>query len=215
MITNYNKFLNEKKYTHKTLNTEIDDIHLTGSLANYNYNKYSDLDIHITVDLDEYDGDKDIIDDLGKSKAFIWNLKHDIVIRGADVELYVMDKNEKHISTGLYSLLNNEWVKKPEYTDPEVDDKDVESKYNRWKYEIEKLYELTKDKNLSDSDNKSYLDRTEKLKKKLKKFRKKGLEDGGGEFSTENVAFKKLRNNKIIEKLYDASTIFYDRMFSQ
>ena len=35
------------------------DIHLTGSLANYNWSTYSDLDIHIIVDLDEFSNGKE------------------------------------------------------------------------------------------------------------------------------------------------------------
>jgi len=36
----------------------IYDIHFTGSLANYNWSNYSDLDIHILVDIDEFDSAK-------------------------------------------------------------------------------------------------------------------------------------------------------------
>lgn len=237
--------LNEKKYTKKNLNPNfwnnlefdkkvekklidisndfydtlnidipIDDIQLTGSMANYNYTDNSDLDIHIIVDFDEYDGEKDVLHTLMKTKAFIWNLKHDIVIRGADVELYIQDKNEEHVSTGLYSLYNSEWIKKPEYTDPEVDEEDVKTKFNQWKFEISKI-EDGLDEDLSKEELKQYYDRAEKLKSKLRKFRKMGLQEGGGEFSVENITFKKLRNTGWIEKLYKASTKFYDNIFSQ
>jgi len=193
---------------------EIDDIHLTGSISNYNYHPDSDLDVHILVDFDDYDGDKDILASMIQTKSFIWNLKHDINIRGADVELYVQDKNEEHISSGIYSLIDNEWIKKPKYVDPEVDDGDVNLKYKRWVFEIDEISKSENDDKLSDDDKRERFERSEKLKKKLKKFRKEGL-NGEGEFSVENLTFKKLRNDGYIEKLYNSSIDFYDSIFSQ
>lgn len=239
------KNINEKKYTKKNLNPifwnenlefdkkvekklidisndfyntldidiPIEDIQLTGSMANYNYTKNSDLDVHIIVNFDDYDGDKDVLHTLMRTKAFIWNLKHEIVIRGADVELYIQDKNEEHISTGLYSLYNSEWIKKPEYTDPDVDESDVKTKFEQWKFEISKIRDGLNE-NLTKKEIEQYHNRSEKLKSKLRKFRKIGLEEGG-EFSVENITFKKLRNTGWIEKLYKASTEFYDKIFSQ
>jgi hypothetical protein len=242
MIKKYSFFL--EKYTHKSLNDkfwtnyqldsgvrkklikiakdfykslgidlEIQGIKLTGSLANFNYTENSDLDVHIMVDFSQYDGDDKVLEDMMKSKAFIWNLKHDINIRGADVELYIQDINEKHTSTGLFSLTDNKWIKKPEYTDPEVDEDDVRVKYNRWVYDITKLKEGLNE-NLSDEEYSDYSNRVEKLKIKLRNLRKKGLQEEG-EFSTENVVFKKLRNNGFIDTLYDIGYKYYDRMFSQ
>jgi len=244
-MKSYINFVNEQKYIHKQLNNkfwddfkfdqeirdklleiandfyntienvelEIVDIHLTGSISNYNYHPDSDLDVHILIDFDEYDGDKEVLVDMIQSKSFIWNLKHDINIRGADVELYVQDKNEEHISSGIYSLQNNKWIKKPKYVDPVVDDDDVNLKYKRWVFEIDEISK-SDDKNLSDEDKRERFNRSEKLKKKLKKFRKDGL-NGEGEFSVENLTFKKLRNDGHIEKLYKSSIEFYDSIFSQ
>jgi len=192
----------------------IVDIHLTGSMANFNYTKNSDLDVHILIDFDKYDGEKETLNKLLRTKAFVWNLKHNIIIRDSDVELYVQDSSEKHIATGLYSLKNSEWIKKPEYTDPEVDDKDVESKFNKWKFEINKIYESLNDEELTEEESKEYYERTEKLKDKLRKFRRKGLNDEG-EFSVENITFKELRNDGWINKLYKSNVSFYDKIYSQ
>ena len=51
--------------------------------------------------------------------------------------------------------------------------------------------------------------RIEKLKDKIKKMRKAGLETGG-EYSVENIVFKLLRRNDIMEKLGNLSTNAYD-----
>lgn len=211
------KLINIANDFYESLNIDIPiiDIKLTGSMANFNYTKDSDLDVHIILNFDDYDNDKDTLDSLLKMKAFVWNIKHDITIRGSDVELYVENENEEHISTGLFSLKNNEWIKKPKYTDPDVDESDINSKFEKWVYEIEELEKLVDDENISNEDNIEYHKRSEKLKDKLRKFRKKGLHEGSGEFSVENLTFKKLRNEGYIKKLYDINTKFYDLIYSQ
>ena len=40
----------------------IKDIVFTGSLANYNYSKYSDIDLHLLFDFAEMEGDKQMIE---------------------------------------------------------------------------------------------------------------------------------------------------------
>jgi hypothetical protein len=251
MVTNFEEFINEGKYTHKHLSSrfwelengewvfneevrkkllkiakdfykalDIDlpivDIKLTGSLANYNYTDKSDLDVHIIIDFSKYDGNKDVLNEMLRSKSFIWNLKHDINIKGADVELYVQDVNEKHEATGLFSLKNNKWIKKPKYTDPQVDEDDIEDKYKKW---VEKIDELEKHLNddMTEDGAFEYFNKAEKLKRKVLDFRQKGLYKGNGEYSVENLVYKKLRNrnNNYIDKLFDISYKYYDKIFSE
>ena len=52
-----------------------------------------------------------------------------------------------------------------------------------------------------------------KLKEKIRKFRKCGLESSG-EFSPENLAFKALRRNGYLERLGDLSRDAYDKMMT-
>ena len=49
--------------------------------------------------------------------------------------------------------------------------------------------------------------------KKIKKFRKSGLESSG-EYSNENLVFKYLRNNGFIKQLHDVRNDSYDKMMS-
>ncbi|MCB1712889.1 MAG: hypothetical protein KDH96_10540, partial [Candidatus Riesia sp.] len=245
IMKNYKEWLLYEKYTHKELdnrfwkngkfdesirdklikisdefvetlpiNLDIEDIKLTGSIANYNYTKDSDLDLHIIVDYDKIEEKEEVLSDLFSSKGFIWNLKHDINMRGADVEIYIQDINEPHQSTGTYSILNNKWIKKPTYTDPDVDDNLVNKKYNKWVYTISKLIDKVED-DVDEEEWERYYKLAEKLKDKLKEFRTKGLHEGEGEFSVENIVYKKLRNNGFIDKLYDSYYDFYDNMYSQ
>ena len=53
----------------------------------------------------------------------------------------------------------------------------------------------------------------EKLKDKLKAMRQSGL-DSGGEFSNENIVFKLLRRNDIMEQINDMLTDAYDKSVS-
>ena len=108
----------------------IDDIQLTGSLANYNYNKHSDLDVHILLDFSNINDDTDLVKQALDGKRFVWNLRHNIVIRDHEVELYYQDTNEPHIASGLYSILKDEWLVEPTYDPPSVDMNDVKKKAN-------------------------------------------------------------------------------------
>lgn len=52
----------------------------------------------------------------------------------------------------------------------------------------------------NDKSEKNFLKRHEALKNKIKKYRQTGL-DTGGEYSTENLVFKILRNTGYLEKM--------------
>lgn len=195
------------------LDAEIIDIQLTGSIANYNYSKYSDIDVHIIIDFSDINDDTELVKQAIDGKRFIWNLRHNIVIQGHDVELYVQDVNEPHVASGLYSLMNKKWIKKPEYNPPEVDTADIEPKYDARVYDIEELEKLSK-KDLEPSEAEEYYNKANELKKKISKSRKEGLENKG-EFSIENLVFKKLRNEGKIGILIDTISRFYDKIYSQ
>jgi len=61
---------------------KIDDIQLTGSLANYNYTPKSHLDVHILLDFNKIDEDTDLVKAALDGIRFIWNTKHDIKLKG-------------------------------------------------------------------------------------------------------------------------------------
>lgn len=244
-MKNYIDFINELKFYNKELNLKfwidnkfndrirlkllkiakdfynsieidlpIEDIELTGSLANYNYNEHSDLDVHVIVDFSKIDTDRKIIEKLFNNERMIWNLKHNITIQGHDVELYIQDINEKHVSSGLYSLLNDEWIKEPKYKDVEVDENDVLDKYEKMKTEIVFLENIVKQK-LTKEELENYLEYINNLKIKIIKERKAGLATSKAEFSVENLAYKKLRNEGYVNKLFDIYNKIYDLIFIQ
>lgn len=193
---------------------KIDDIQLTGSLANYNYTPKSDLDVHILLDFKKIDEDTDLVKAALDGIRFIWNTKHDIKLNGHEVEMYFQDTKEPHVSTGLYSLKSGTWVKKPEYKKPIINDEDVAKKFEDIKVQIDKLHELT-DKYKNDSGkSKTLFNYGKKLFQKIKKMRQEGLKSGG-EFSIGNLTFKFLRNTFYIEKLHDLINKNYDDIYTE
>jgi hypothetical protein len=185
---------------------DIEDITMTGSLANYNWSKYSDVDLHILTDYKDIPVDEDLVLDFLKSKSSGWNEAHDIQIYGFDVEIYVQDIEEEHTSTGVYSVLNDEWVLKPSPQDVKIDGKNVKRKANIIMDKVEDLYDDIHD----ERDYESIVDEADKIQDKIKKMRQCGL-DSVGEFSVENMAFKALRRNGTLERLSDIKTLAYDK----
>jgi hypothetical protein len=149
---------------------------------------------------------QDMVQDYLKSKSGPWNEAHDIKVYGFDVEIYVQDIEEEHVSTGVYSVLKNEWVVKPEKKKVSVEDKSVKNKANRIMDMIDDLYDKMEDEKEYDK----IVDLSDKVKDKIKKMRQCGL-DKGGEWSVENIVFKVLRRNGMLERLNDIKTVAYDK----
>lgn len=173
------------------IDVEVEDITLTGSLANYNYTKYSDFDLHILTDYSVYDADKDLLKDYFNAKKTIWNTTREITIKGYDVELYVQDVSEPHHSTGVYSLKNDEWITEPKIT--------------KGKEEVDLALVAKKKQAMLDIINYAVspecdVECAEKQKEKFMNLRKAALEKGG-EFAPENLAFKELRRSGDVERL--------------
>jgi len=187
------------------LSIPVKDITMTGSLANYNWSKYSDVDLHIIVDLSSFKENKTLIKDLIDAKSRAWNDAHNITVKGYDVELYIQDINEEHHSTGVYSVLTDKWIIKPKIQDDTIDKKLVTKKYNNIVNGVNDIIKSYKE----DKDYNIIIDKIEKLKDKIKKMRQAGLEKEG-EYSYENIVFKFLRRNNIMKKLNDLLVKAYD-----
>jgi hypothetical protein len=172
---------------------KIKDIRLTGSLSNYNWSQYSDVDLHIIIDFDDVNADNSLVKKLFDAKKSMWNDMYDIKIKGYDVELYVQDIDEVHTASGVYSVKDNEWIEEPSKEEISVDYKKVYDKSNDFSKRIDKL-EQSKD------DPEVIIGLIDGLKDKIKKFRQSGLESGG-EYSYENLVFKALRRLGEIERL--------------
>lgn len=171
------------------VDVEVDDITVSGSNAAYSYTDKSDIDLHLVVDIPKADGDA-LYRELFDAKKFKYNAEHDYKIRGYDVELYVQDANQKHISLGIYSVKDDAWVKAPRHVE-RVDSTGARYKYDQLKHLIQRAISR-KDAAL-----------IRRLRDTIKKYRQAGLA-AHGEFGAENLAFKALRANGHIKDLYDA-----------
>jgi len=176
----------------------IKDIVITGSMASYNYTKYSDIDLHLKVDFDKIHEDCPIVQGyLWQSKA-MFNKNHDIFIYGIPVEVYAESIDEDTVHNGLYSLKQDKWIDFPEKIEPTDNDSAVKAKFQEFKDMAD---------NINDSEE------AEEIIDKLYIMRKAGLEDGG-EFSTENLAFKKVRDAGILGKLKEMKKAKIDKQLS-
>jgi hypothetical protein len=199
-------------YTDLKVDAPIEDIHLTGSIANYNWTEQSDLDVHVLLDFSTVNDDIDLVKRALDGQRYVWNKRHPVVIDGHDVELYAQDINEPHVASGLYSLLKGEWITEPKYDPPSIDPMDVWRKVEAYSTEIEDI-----EKDLSGADEAESRDamaRISAIKQKVMKSRKEGLAKNG-EFSIENLVFKKMRNAGMLEKLIDLEAIAYSRVYSE
>ena len=191
---------------------EIHDVTLTGSNSNYNYNDYSDLDVHVLIDFKDINEDEDLVKKALDGQRFVWNLRHNISLRDHGVEMYMQDKDEPHVASGLYSLLNNEWITEPSYDPPTIDSRDVYKKAKTIEDDVRVLKERVL--NVKGRSAKDLHDCANQLKKKISNMRKSGLEREG-EFSIENLAFKVLRNTEVIGDLIDIISRSYDKIYME
>ena len=184
----------------------IIDIRLTGSLANYNWSRFSDVDLHIVTDFDKIDENTEILRKLFRAVTTIWNDNHDIKINDHEVELYIEDENEEHISSGLYSVLKNEWISKPSKDNFTIDIAAVKRKAENMQERINLIQDA-----VEEGDYQEAYDMSEKLKKKIRDMRSSGLSEGG-EYSTKNLAFKVLRREGELDRLSKLKHRAYDGM---
>lgn len=187
----------------------IDDVRFTGSLANYNWSNFSDIDLHVLVDFEQFEGqDIEIYKELFNLKKTLFNTTHKITVKGYEVELYAEDVKEAHFSTGVYSVLFDEWVEKPHPENVKIDKDYLEKKAKNVMAKIDSLLE-----DASDDELDTALKKIENFKDRLKKYRNAGLEKEG-EYSYENLVFKFLRRSGYIDKLFKFKNSLMDKKLS-
>jgi predicted nucleotidyltransferase len=189
-------------------NIKIKDILFVGSLANYNWSKFSDIDLHIVIDFKELGDDHEQIKKGFDAEKNLWNEKHDIDIHGYPVEIYVQDIKEKLEASAIYSVAFDKWKLMPERKNFKLDKLVIKNRVN-------KLFNKLKDIKYSYDTHKFNIvvKKSDELKKQIKKMRQSGLQKGG-EFSTENLVFKVLRRTKFMEILDNLKIKAYDKIAS-
>ena len=179
---------------------QVKDITISGSNAAYSYTDKSDIDLHLVVDIPDTKYDE-VFRELFDAKKYQYNDQHNIKIGGSDVELYVQPSDQEHHSQGVYSLLRNSWLSVPKRRRAEINDSAVRDKVQDLSARI--------DSAVASGD----YDHIANLQSKIKTMRQTGLEQNG-EFGTDNIAFKLLRNQGYIKKLIDARNAARDQQLS-
>lgn len=180
------------------------DIVLVGSMANYSYTPVSDIDIHILMDFNQLKvADEALLGEYFDAKKDLWSINHEIRIGTHPIECYIQNANEPYTSIGVFSILNDEWVKHPLKKMVSVDEADVQLKAARYMNAIDKLESRF-------NKGEDVTAEFKKVKDKIKNMRVAGLHKEG-EYSIENLVFKILRNSGYLEKLLNLKNHSIDK----
>ena len=164
----------------------LTDVTISGSNAGYTYSKNSDLDLHLIVKIP--DDKKQLLKQLFDAKKNQYNFQLDIKIKNIDVELYVQDEAQPHASAGIYSVLDDRWLKIPETVEDTVDREEVKLKFKQY---VGKVRSALRSNNL---------EAVKQTSDDIKRLRQQGLERSG-ELASENIVFKILRAKGYLEQL--------------
>lgn len=175
------------------------DVYLMGSIANYNWTADSDVDVHVMIDYSKLQMPPETANKAVKTAGAQWNAEHEVTVKDFKVEMNIQNATEqKPYVTGVYSLVKDQWIRKPFQMPLRIDKNVLKFQYNTMKQYLQ---------NAISSGNGEQMKAT---KKYLDAYRQYGL-DTFGELSYENIIFKILRSRGIIKQLKDTITAVYDQ----
>lgn len=196
-----------------------EDITITGSLANYNWNnKYSDIDLHILIDFSKVDERKEFVETYFNSLKSLWNEEHkDLKIFGFPIEVYVQDVNQEHTSNGVYSIEKNKWLIEPErekLAKKKVNKEEIKKLVSNYSKKIDEFVEKFKE-NKNDNHKLSILNKElQNLFDEIKTLRRNELSKNKNEINVGNITFKCLRRLGYIEKINNLIKKGYNKLNS-
>lgn len=175
---------------------EILDVRVVGSNASYNYTEHSDLDVHIISNLELVGSPTEIVQALYNSERSNFNRTHSIKIKGIEVELYVEDVNSAVTSNGIYSVIDDVWIKEPQI----IKERSVKIDENELQGLVDSVQSVLDDggsDDIKDCINMLYLMRKDSIAT-------------DGEYGVGNLLFKEIRNRGLLNALKDK----YNEMIS-
>lgn len=178
---------------------DVTDITISGSNAAYTYTDHSDVDVHLVVKVPA--AKQEMLRKYFDAKKAVFTQQHDITIHDQPVEMYVQFTDQPHISAGLYSLADADWIDEPKPVRAHVDHADVRSKVLQY---IQDIHRAIHKKNLP---------AIQRIRTRLVDYRKQGL-NTAGEWGTANLVFKILRNHGILDDLSKYQTELQDQELS-
>lgn len=178
---------------------DVQDVVITGGNTGYDYTNHSDIDLHIITDMSQIACDREA-EELFDTKRLLYKHRYDLTIHGIPVELYIEDSSHPAVSAGVFSVQHNRWIKEPtQAPEPKYDQAEVQHWVKVWETIIQ---HAIKTGELAPCRHALTLLRT---------YRKMGLKTSLGEYSTPNLVYKSLRNNKTVE----AINLLIDRLHDQ
>lgn len=192
------KFVKIAKHFYDFLDIDVPilDIILIGSNANYNWTEHSDIDLHVVIDYQAVNKNLHLVKNYMMAKKSLWNTNYPLTYQGMAIELYAQDSNDKlHSTVGQYSIMKATWLKEPSSKTVSIDDDIIDQKAQPIEFQIDALQE---------TDPKLEV-KIQNIIMHLRRMRQTGLE-AEGEYSIENLAYKKLRNSGHLERLKNLLT---------
>jgi hypothetical protein len=175
-------------------NAKMEDATISGSIANFNYSSFSDVDLHIFINIDHVENPR-MVEAYMRTYSTVWNAEHEITLFGLPVNIFVKNAHGTELSAGIYSVMKSQWIRKPKPMKLEVTREEVLAVTLPYADKIETALD-NYEKNPGAAPCASYSG----LRTDLRKFRKKHLEKDG-ELGVGNLAYKVLRRAGLINRL--------------
>jgi hypothetical protein len=177
----------------------VSDIVITGGNVGFDYTTHSDIDLHLITDYSEISCDREA-EELFDTKRILYKKRFKLDIHGIPVELYVEDLDRPAVSAGVYSVVNDQWIKHPTLTpEPKYDKAEVKHWAQVWRTILQHAIKT------------GDLQNCRQAWRLLKTYRRMGLNTAQAEYSTPNLVYKSLRNDSTIE----AMSLLIDRLHDQ
>lgn len=169
---------------------EVVDATLVGSNASYNYTPNSDIDLHIVVNTNVMPYDKRTLKLYLNSARNRFNKDYSMTIKGIPVEVSIEDVDSTVNSNGIYSIMNNTWIKNPEPVFPPAYDVRSSDSYHKLVNKINNALSNPYSEEIKSLINQLYLVRKNSI-------------SVDGEFGPGNLIFKAIRDDGLLQKLKD------------
>jgi hypothetical protein len=157
------------------------------------------VDLHLVVNVPV--GRQEFMRKYFDAKKNLFNEQHDITVNDQPVELYVQFSDQPHTSAGIYSIRQNRWIQKPRPVRANINHTEVQHKLIQYIKLI---------KSAIDGGTSADLERAST---EIRDLRKSGLA-ATGEWGTDNLVFKILRNHGILDQLTKLKTHRQDQELS-
>ena len=196
----------------ENMNIVAEDVVLVGSIAGFNWSKYSDIDLHIMVNykkLEKY-GTRETLKSLFDMKKNDWNSKHDILIYGYPVEMYIQGDDEPNASDGVYSVKYGQWIKIPSGGSEPVHKELIKVQAARYINIIDAIANAAEEATSVSRCVKLY-NEMDRVHDEIVLGRREGLA-ADGESAAGNIVFKVLRRTGHLGMTNDIKRMLYDKI---